>query len=117
MTSEERATLLWHKLNECAAIDKRDAVCTVTAWLEHHGAGYPDVPLFAEKVRGEAAFWADLATPDELASYYLAAAKALKTTPLTAKQTKLMLVECFKKLSTEDKEGFMQWAKTQTTGS
>lgn len=117
MTSEERAALLWHGLNDCARIDKRDAVVTVSHWLEHHGAGYPDVPLFAEKVRNDASFWASLAAPDELAAYYLAAANMLGVTPLTTKQTKLMLVECLKRLSTEDKKGFMEWAKTQTTGS
>ena len=113
MQSEERAALLWEGLNDCAAIDRRDAICTVTAWLEYHGAGYPDVPLFQEQARKDAAFWVDLATPDELEAYYLAAAVKLRETPLTTKQTKLMLADCFKRLSQQDKEGFIEWAKTQ----
>ena len=114
MTSEERAALLWQGLSDCAAIDRRDAIVTVTAWLEHHGARYPDVPLFPQEVRKDAAFWADLATPDELASYYLAAAIKLRETPLTTKQTKLMLADCYKRLSQQDKEGFLAWAKSLT---
>lgn len=113
MRSEERAALLWHGLNDCAAIDKHDAVCTVTAWLEHHGAGYPDVPLFQEQVRKDAAFWADLALPDELAAYFLAAGTKLGETPLTTKQTKMMLANCFARLSKDDQERFTQWAKAQ----
>lgn len=115
MTSEERAALLWQGLSDCAAIDRQDTLVTVTAWLEYHSAGYPDVPLLPQEVRKDAAFWADLATPDELAAYYLAAAIKLRETPMTIKQTKLTLAECFKRLPQQDKEGFIAWAKTQAS--
>lgn len=104
---------MWQGLSDCASLDRRDAICTVTAWLEYHGAGYPDVPLIQQQVRKDAAFWVELATPDELSAYYLAASIKLRETPLTTKQTKLMLADCFKRLSKKDKEGFIEWAKTQ----
>jgi len=117
MTSEERASLLWHGLNHCAAIDKRDAVCTVTAWLEFHGAGYPDVPLFQEQVRSDAALWADIASPDELAAYFVSAGNMIGKTPMTQKKTKNMIVHCFGALSKDDKERFLEWAKAQISGT
>lgn len=51
------------------SLDREDGVLTVEAALDA-GAGPPDLPLFG--VMDQAAFWADSATPEELAAYCLA---------------------------------------------
>jgi hypothetical protein len=113
ITKERRAELLWLGLSDCATIDKKTAVLTVSEWLQHHGASFPDVSLFPEQVRRDAMFWADLASPDELAAYFLASALKLKETEMTTKQTKITIAECFRRLSDDDKAAFINWAGAQ----
>lgn len=109
----EAASLLWHGLNDCANLDRTTAIAAVSSWLDFHGAGCPDVPLLREKVRQDAIFWADLASPDELAAYFLASGATLRNTPLGQKQTKIILAEMFTRLSVDDRNAFMKWAEKQ----
>lgn len=112
MTSEELASLLWHGLNDCAALDKIVAVGTASAWLEYHGAGVPDVPLMQEQVRRDAMFWADIAGPTELEAYAVASITALGTTPLTAKQIKRLAAMSWRRMSQQDRAAFKEWIES-----
>lgn len=112
MTSDERAYLLWHGLNDCAALDRTAAVSTVTAWLEHHGAGVPDVTLMQETMRRDALFWSELATPEELEAYAVAAITSLGNTPLTAKQVKRLAAMSWRRMNAQDRAAFKEWIES-----
>lgn len=71
LTVEERAALAYSALR---ALDHNDAATTAEAAL-CSGAGQPQAPLF--DFVDQAAFWADMADPDELEAYCLAAFKAM----------------------------------------
>ncbi|PRX37916.1 hypothetical protein SAMN05216257_105115 [Meinhardsimonia xiamenensis] len=67
----ERAALAFAAL---AALDREDAIFTAEAAL-CTGAGQPIPPLLG--FMDEAAFWADMAEPDELDAYALACVQAM----------------------------------------
>lgn len=113
MTDEERAGLLWEGLNDCAALDKRIAVATVSHWLEHHGAGYPDVPLIEEKVRDDARFWASCAQQHELEAYVAAGIAEMENAPMTEKQLRRLLAVAYRRLSPEGRIAAKKWMDTQ----
>lgn len=71
LTIEERAALAFMALKaldgDTANITAEAALCT--------GAGQPQAPLFG--FMDQAAFWADMAEPDELSAYCLASFNAM----------------------------------------
>jgi hypothetical protein len=71
LTVEERAALAFMGLK---ALDRDDALMTAEAAL-CEGAGQPQVPLFG--FMDQAAFWADMADPEELEAYCLATFNAM----------------------------------------
>jgi hypothetical protein len=71
LTVEERAALAFMGLK---ALDRDDAMMTAEAAL-CAGAGQPQAPLFS--FMAEAAFWADMADPEELEAYCLASFNAM----------------------------------------
>lgn len=66
LTTEERACLAFMALK---ALDDDTAHMTADAALDQ-GAGQPQAPLFG--FMDQAAFWADMANPDELDAYAVA---------------------------------------------
>lgn len=71
LTVEERACLAFMALK---ALDRDTATMTAEAALDT-GAGQPQAPLFG--FMDQAAFWADMADPEELAAYCLASFNAM----------------------------------------
>lgn len=71
LTVEERAALAFMALK---ALDRDDATMTAEAALDQ-GAGQPQAPLFSHM--DQAAFWADMADPEELEAYCLASFNAM----------------------------------------
>lgn len=71
LTVEERAALAFMGLK---ALDRDDAMMTAEAAL-CAGAGQPQAPLFG--FMDQAAFWADMADPEELEAYCLASFNAM----------------------------------------
>lgn len=68
----QRAALAFMALQ---SLDRGDAVLTAETALAN-GAGQPIAPLFSQI--DEAAFWADLASPDEVEAYCLASFSAMQ---------------------------------------
>ena len=96
------------------ATHDRDAVSSVCiAYLETIGAGHPDVPLFAEKIRSEAALWAASAHPAELEAYVAAATGELERTPLHVKQIKRLAAMIFGRMDGDTKAAFKEWINGQ----
>jgi len=114
MTNEERAEHLWRALNACRGLDPELTITTVTHWLEHHGAGYPDVPLMQERVRDDAKTWAMSASQAELEAYVAAAIHELGSAPITGKAVKRLAAFGFQKMHSEDQEKFLFWAQGGT---
>lgn len=71
LTVEERAALAFMALK---SLDRDDATMTAEAAL-CAGAGQPQAPLFG--FMDQAAFWADMADPEELEAYCLASFNAM----------------------------------------
>lgn len=113
MTDADRAEYLWRALSACVALDRELTVATVTHWLEHHGAGLPDVPLMQERVREDATMWAASASQEELLSYFAAAVLELERSPVTERGAKRMAALGYKNMSDEAKAGFRAWLEKQ----
>jgi hypothetical protein len=109
MTSEERASILWTALNECLAGDPDVTMATVTHWLEHHGADFPQVALMQETVRSDAKLWATSATQTELEAYTAAAVMELEASPITNKAAKRLAALGFNRMNAESKAKFREW--------
>ena len=105
--------VLWEGLEASKSLDREVTASTVRAWMEDEAIGYPDVPLFPEQVRRVAVFWADLADPEELDAYLLAAANKSHNYARTSKQIKIMLAKCVGLLNDSDKVAFGTWLKGQ----
>lgn len=109
MNDHDRAGALWQGLNDCRALDDDLTVTTVTHWLEYHGAGYPDVALFQEKIRDDARFWAASAHQAELEAYMAAAIAELEASSLTRKAMKRLAALAWRRMAAEDKAKFKEW--------
>ena len=97
-----------------AEIADKDVIgATIGQWVDFNGSSFPDAPLLKQQVRQDAMYWAELANHDERAAYFLASATKLRDDPMTTKQTKIMLAECFKRLSPDDRKNFAEWAGKQ----
>ena len=109
MTNEDRAEHLWRALNACRGLDPELTITTVTHWLEHHGAGSPDVPLMQERVRDDAKLWAMAASQAELEAYVAAAVMELEDAPITGKAAKRLAALAWKRMDAEARVGFLKW--------
>lgn len=74
LSREERVALAFSAMK---SLDRNDAILTVEAAIDE-GAGPPIPPLFS--FIDEAAFWADMAHPEELEAYCLACFNAMSRT-------------------------------------
>lgn len=109
MTNEERAEHLWRALNAWRGLDPELTITTVTHWLEHHGAGYPDVPLMQERIRDDAKTWAMSASQAELEAYVAAAVIELDRAPITGKAAKRLAALAWGRMDAEARAGFRNW--------
>lgn len=69
-----------------------DAAALMVAALEDIGAGMPEVDHWRDRLREDAAFWADTARPDELEAYVAAGLRRLGDTPMGERMRKRLLV-------------------------
>ena len=93
--------------------DAELCIGTVSAFLEHHSAGVPDVPLFQEQVRQDALFWASIAAPHELEAYAVASLDALENSIVAHKQTKRLAAAAFRRMAPDDRIKFLRWAENE----
>lgn len=101
--------MLWRGLSACAGMDRELTITTVTHWLEHHGAGSPDVPLMQERVRDDAKLWAAAASQAELEAYVAAAVIELERAPITARAMKRLAAMAWRNMASEDRAKFREW--------
>ena len=80
-----------------------EALC---AALDTVGGGAPDYPMHAD-MRREAAFWADMATPQELEVYTAAALRRIERTGFAERARKRIFWDLWKGLSDADKAAFL----------
>lgn len=109
MTDPERAEHLWRALSACASLDRDITIATVTHWLEHHGAGSPDVPLMQERIRDDAKLWAAAATQAEMEAYVAAAVLEMERSAITNRAAKRLAALGFKSMTSEDRASFRNW--------
>jgi len=110
---ENAARIALQALINAQSIDGRGAMIAAASYIEEYGAGYPDVPLFTEQVRKDAALWADCAAPHELEAYAVAAIMALTESPLLDAQLKKMGALAFNRMKPETKQKFKDWIEQQ----
>lgn len=109
MTDQDRADFLWRALSACKELKPEITIATVTHWLEHHGAGFPDTPLMQERIRSDAKFWAAAATQDELEAYVVAAVIEMERSLVTEKTLKRLAALAWKNMNIKSREGFRNW--------
>lgn len=112
MTAREWAAACWQELSAGLRWDRKTALSTVTAWLEHHGAEMPEAPLMHERIRHDARMWADCATPHELEAYVVAGVSELGQTPLTEKQMKRLIANIWRRMPEDVRADFIKWTGT-----
>lgn len=98
-------------LLEAYRFDGMGAMIAAARFIDEYSAGYPDMPLFAEKVRFEATYWADTAAPHELEAYTVAAIGALADSPLLDRQLRKLAALAYGRMSPETKAKFLEWAQ------
>lgn len=109
MSKVDMANEMWRGLSSCIRADRSVALTTVSHWLEHHGAGYPEVPFLPEKIRDDARFWSLCAVQHELEAYIAAAITALDRSELTDRQSKRLAAASWKQMTPTSKEAFREW--------
>lgn len=103
------AEQVWSCLNIYSREDRDMTVAMATAWLDQNGAGHPDVPLFQEKVRSDALFWAEVASPGELEAYVVAGIDRMKGTVFGGRQMKRLAGTVWRRMSPGERAEFMEW--------
>lgn len=111
MTDEDRVGHLWRALNACKELNADLTIATVTHWLEHHGAGYPDVAMSQERVRDDAKFWSISASQAELQAYLAASLVELERSPLTVRAAKRLAALGVNNLDAVALDGFKEWLR------
>jgi hypothetical protein len=97
ITPERRAELrdeiavarLWAAIAVCPPELSMPVIC---AALDRYGAGNPVVSLAADQLRGDAAFWADAASPAELEAYVAAGLRSIERVAFCEKARKRLIV-------------------------
>jgi hypothetical protein len=107
------ATIALHGLIIASRMSVRGACCGAASFIDQHGAGYPEVGLLTERVRDDALFWADLASPIELETYAVAAIRALGHSPLTKAQVKRLGAMAWRRMNDDDRAKFRDWQDAQ----
>ena len=111
--SEAPQERLWRLLSACAGLDRDVTIATVTHWLEYHGAGFPDVALFQERIRDDAKLWAASASQQELEAYLAAAVLEMERSPITDRAAKRLAALGVKHMSAESLLKFREWVRSQ----
>lgn len=105
--------MLWRGLNACAGLNPGLTSTVVTHWIEHHGAGVPDVPLMQDGIRDDAKLWAASAHQAELEVYLAACVMELERSPLTDRAIKRIAAWAFRAMDTETRHKFREWADNE----
>ncbi len=103
------ANQLWACLNVFLREDRDTAIAVAAAWVEANGSGHPDVPLFQEKVRSDALFWAEAASPPEVEAYVVAGIDRMKNTAFGGRQMKRMAGTIWRRMSPKERAEFQEW--------
>ena len=74
-----------------------------------HSAGLPYVSLVDTAAREDARFWAETASPSELASYALAALGRMAPGPFVSRQIKRMVAALWSRMSPTEQQAFKAW--------
>lgn len=99
-----------------SALKKHDSTATMATclhWLEHHEAGTPDVPLFLERIRDDARFWALCAHSFELEAYAAACISEMDDAAMLDKQVRRLAGQAFRLMDPVTKEKFKEWVAQQ----
>jgi len=109
MTDKDRADLLYNALGDCAAANSELTIATIWSFLEDNTTRLPNAPLFPERIRDDAKFWASLAGPHELEAYLVASTAALETSPLPEKQLKRLAAMCWRRMCGDSRAAYKKW--------
>ena len=109
----ERASDLARAIEAC---EPADALQLCAGYLEAMRAGMPGANSFVECIRADAAMWAAIATPDELAEIARAALARLRGTALHMRQRKRLLWSLFVGLPVAERRAFVAAIGTRGLG-
>lgn len=112
-TEGEAAEAVYSLLDTAKRVSGPWAAVTVTHWLERNGAGCPDVPLLAEKVRDDAAIWAACAHQAEMEAYLTAALSGLERSVITDRAARRMAALGYRTMAPDDRLKFIEWVEKQ----
>jgi hypothetical protein len=90
-----------------AEIDNKAALEAAAGFLEEAGAGTPELSALSEDVRGDAAFWADVASPVELEAYVAGGLRRMGTTAFATETRKRLFVALWQSMPDAEKRAFL----------
>lgn len=108
---QRKAETLWKGLNELLSQDRDLTLKTVSTWLEHHGAGSPDVAFLQERVRDDAKLWAMAAQPYELEAYVAAGVVELERSPIANRALKRLAALAYRGMDASSQMAFLEWTR------
>lgn len=88
-------------------LSPRGVLAVLAAALEDLGAGTPDLSSLSERMRADAAFWADCASPAEIEVYAAAALRAIPRKAFALAARKRLIVALWESLGDEDRRAFL----------
>jgi hypothetical protein len=94
-------------LYRLAEMDNRAALEAAAGFLEEAGAGSPELAFFADNMRSDATFWADIASPAELEAYVGAGLRRMGTTAFAAETRKRLFVALWQSMPDTEKRAFL----------
>jgi hypothetical protein len=96
-------------LDACATVSPEGAAWAAWQFLDSQSAGIPWVPMVLDLVRSDAQQWAEMAAPDELQAYAVAAMDRLAPGPFTSRQIKRLVAALWRRMSPEEQSAFKAW--------
>lgn len=94
-------------INSFCHAHPKDAAILAAAWLEDHGAGFPEFSWQSPSLRSDADYWADIASPPELEAYAAAALRRIERVAFAPSARKRLLVMFWQSLPDSDRRAFL----------
>lgn len=113
-SDHEKADNLWRSLSRLLEDDRRLCLGVITAWMEHHAAGWPGYELLEEETLAQARLWAAAASPRDLECYGAACIEELgSSSVITTRQIKRLAAAMYRRMDAETKSAFKDWINGQ----
>lgn len=109
LIDDARAEISRHNLaTAIAEADRADACQIMAAALDDLGGGGPEMSVMSDRLRDEAAWWADMASPVEVETITAAGLRKISKTAFGIAARKRLIVMLWQSLTDADRRAFLK---------